>query len=89
MYLERLIMPKLIACEIQDYFESACIYHYQLAIELVDGTKITGKAVTLKTISKVEYLVLVNNETEHLVNLAEIKSVNVLTQNAKFKQIEI
>ncbi len=82
-------MPKQIACAIQDYFEAACIYHYQLSIELINCTKIIGEAINLKTISKVEYLVLTNKETEHVIDLAKIKKVDVLTANAKFKSIKL
>ena len=82
-------MPKQISCVVQDYFEAACIYQYQLDIELIDGTKICGKAINLKSISKIEYLVLANDETEQQIDLAEIKKVEVITPNAKFKSIKV
>mgnify|MGYP006191562847 CR=1 FL=1 len=34
-----------LACDLYDYLEIACMHHYQLNIELVDGTHLQGEAL--------------------------------------------
>ena len=79
---------KNIACHLQDYFEAACVYQYQLQIRLNDGSLKSGKAINLKSSKGVEYLQLMraslNTEYREEIDLLSIKSVKVLTPNPRF-----
>lgn len=47
-----------IACQRYDYIEIACMHHYQLTVELLDGTVIQGQAINTKIENKQEFLLL-------------------------------
>ena len=74
-------------CASYDYIEMACIFHYEVKLTLKDSV-VQGKAVTTKSIDKVEHLVL-QNEQEILIELESIKSMEVLTPNARFTHVEL
>ena len=74
-------------CASYDYIEMACMFHYKVKLQLVDGL-IEGKAVTTKSIDKVEHLVL-QTDKEILIALDSIKTMDVLTPNARFSFVEL
>lgn len=54
-----------IDCDLHDYLEIACMYHYCLRIELTDGTYLDAKALTTcTTADKEEFLLVENHENQ-------------------------
>ena len=78
----------MISCSIHDYFESACVYKYELSIELKNGEYYSGNAQTITTTDGNEFLHLLLKGKTFRLNLEDIKSVKVLTKGAKFDTIE-
>jgi Rho-binding antiterminator len=79
----------IITCEAHDYFEAACVHHYQLELELFKGPCLVGVANDIKTTNQTEYLLLVQQDSILEVNLLEIKKVQVLTPNAVFDYFDV
>lgn len=50
-------MYQPIACRLYDYVEIACLRHYNVRLELIDGCVVSGRAVTTRILSGAEYLV--------------------------------
>ncbi|MGH1486875.1 MAG: Rho-binding antiterminator [Cellvibrionaceae bacterium] len=82
-------MSRLISCDLHDYFEIACMYHYQLDVECIDGVTLNGMAQNIIQKEKREYLLLMLNDAEILVDLNEIKSIKTMTPNALFNELVI
>jgi Rho-binding antiterminator len=87
---------KIMRCDLQDYVEIACMFHYQLELELHSGKRLIGRAHDTKVEEKVEYLVLLEQEAnaagvtnkEQKVVLSDLNSMKVLTRNARFDFIQ-
>ncbi len=77
----------MLACDLHDYFEIVCMFHYQVNAHLKDGSNHIGKAVDIKTKKGEEYLVLKAAVAVQEVSLSSIKKIEVITPNARFKQI--
>ena len=77
---------KPIQCGNYDYIEIACMRHYTLAIELLDGEKLVGKAQTTLIKDKQEFLVISGNQA---IRLDKIKAMTVVDEGAEFGYIEI
>ena len=76
-----------ISCDLHDYIEVVCMYGYQVRLELKDQQIFEGKAIDIITSpEKCEYL-LIKNEQEQQVKLAQLAKLQVLTPNARFKEI--
>lgn len=76
-----------ISCELHDYLEIACLYHYLVKITLKNGQVIEGKAIdTLTSPEKIEYLI-VQADNKQQIELNHLAKMQVLTANAKFKQV--
>jgi Rho-binding antiterminator len=76
-----------VSCELHDYLEIACLYAYQVRLILKDQQIIEGKAIdTMTTAEKREYLVI-DNGKKQLIELMQIKKLQVLTANAKFSEV--
>lgn len=68
-----------IACQRYDYIEIACMHHYQLTVELLDGTVIQGQAIDTKIENKQEFLlldVLSKRRFNHTSTLGSHPSIN-------------
>lgn len=80
-------MTKPIACELHDYIEIACLYGYQIRLELKDGSWLEGQAVdTLTTADKREYLLL-DHDPQQRIELNRIAKITTLTHQAQFKSV--
>lgn len=80
----------LIACDLQDYFEIACMYHYELHVSMGDGRHYCGMARDIATKDKQEYLVLFVPGIGHeRIALNEVARLEVLTPNAKFQSVDL
>ena len=76
----------IISCALHDYIEIACLYGYQIKLLLKDEQIIEGKAITIITFEKREYL-LIECEQQTKIELIEIKELQVLTPHAKFQTV--
>ncbi|MCK9609289.1 MAG: Rho-binding antiterminator [Methylomonas sp.] len=76
-----------IACDLHDYIEIACLYHYQVVLTLRDQQTIEGKAIdTLTSTEKREYLIIDNGQKQQ-IELNQLKKLQVLTPNAQFTEV--
>ncbi len=76
-----------ISCDLHDHIEVVCMYGYRVRLELKDQQIIEGKAIDIITSpEKCEYL-LIKNEQEQQIELAQLAKLQVLTPNARFKEI--
>lgn len=77
-----------ISCELHDYVEIACLYGYRVKLTLKDHQIIEGKALdVLTTAEKREYLVIDNEHEQQQIELNQLGNMQVLTSNAKFKEV--
>lgn len=77
-----------LACDLYDYLEIACLYRYQLAIELVDGTQLQGQALTTETTaSKEEFLILRSPEGELRLRLDRLLAITPQDSGANFGRV--
>lgn len=76
-----------ISCNLHDYVEIACLYHYQVKLTLRDRQTIEGKAIdTLSSANKCEYL-LIDTGRKQQIELNQLKKLQVLTPNARFTEV--
>ncbi|MDO9214345.1 MAG: Rho-binding antiterminator [Methylococcales bacterium] len=77
-----------ISCELHDYLEIACMYGYQVKLTLKDDRIIEGKAVdVLTTAEKREYLIIDTGREQQKIESHQLSKMQVLTANAKFKEV--
>ena len=84
-------VTKILSCDLHDYLEIACMYAYQVELELNEGQKCTGKPLTTITSEQKEYLLFRSDtapDKELKLGVLEIKSMRVLSKNARFKFVE-
>lgn len=79
-------MTKPISCNLHDFLEIACMYHYQVKIELNDNQSLEGKAMDIVTSFGREYLII-ENDKKHSIELNRLVKLKALTANAKFGEI--
>ena len=79
-------MTKPISCNLHDYLEIACMYHYQVKIELKDNQLLEGKAMDMVIADGREYLIL-ENDRKHHIELTDLVKMKPITANAKFGEI--
>ena len=77
-------------CDAYDYLEIACLYGYQLEIQLRNGLSLNAKAINVGVVvvhdEKQECLLVVqNDQTQRWLPTEELLSLRVLTENAKFE----
>lgn len=80
--------PAIIACALHDYMEIACVYGYQVKLQLKNGQSIEGKAVDLFTSPEKREYLLIESLQQRKVELIEIKELQVLTTHANFQKVE-
>ncbi|MBU3003349.1 Rho-binding antiterminator [Paraglaciecola arctica] len=80
---------KSIACDLYDYLEIACMYRYQVRVTLKSGEVLVGVPKTTVIEDKKELLLLEceSNQPQKIATL-NLKTMEVLTANAKFTRIE-
>jgi Rho-binding antiterminator len=79
----------MISCQTHDYIEIACLYGFQIRLQLNDGSTRQGKAITTETGSdKREWLILEQAAGRTRIDLQHIKSMLSLTPNMHFEQID-
>jgi Rho-binding antiterminator len=82
-------MPKstIIACALHDYIEIACLYGYQLKLELKNQQTLEGKAIDVVTSADKKECLLLESEQQIKIELTAIKELQVLTPQAKFHTV--
>jgi Transcriptional antiterminator len=76
-----------VACDLHDFIEIACMYHYQVKLTLKDQTSIEGKAIdTLISSDKREYLVIDTGQKQQ-IELNQLRKLQVLTPKAQFTEV--
>lgn len=77
-----------ISCDLHDYLELACMHGYRVRLTLKDHQILEGKALdTLTTAEKQEYLILGIGHEQSQIELNQLKKMEVLTPNSKFKEV--
>lgn len=77
-----------IDCELHDYLEIACLYHYWLRIELTDGSCMNATALTTCTTrDKEEFLVVEYNGNPLKIRLDRLSAIAALTAGATFSVV--
>lgn len=78
----------MLNCDLHDYIEIVCLYHYPLKLTLSSGIERTGTAVTTRyNDNRQECLVIRQNDNEQLVLLDEIALLEVTVANPHLQQI--
>jgi Rho-binding antiterminator len=82
-------MRKILSCHLHDYVEIACLYGFEVCLQLTSHKTLRGKAMTTKIMSnRPEYLlVLVSDQTVE-VDTADILTMKAITRNPHFDLIE-
>jgi len=84
--------PKPISCDNHDYIEIACMYKYDLKLDLRNGETLDVKPITTVTRKNelgfpVEYLVAESTTRLFDIALNEISKIQVKNNFAKFQSI--
>ncbi len=79
-------------CDLHDYLEIACLFHYQVEITLTTGIVILGQATTTLTEKQQqEFLIFLpadKQQSEMKIPLNQLSKLSVMDEQAKFKQID-
>tara|TARA_B100001063_G_scaffold246139_1_gene284134 strand:- start:1424 stop:1690 length:267 start_codon:yes stop_codon:yes gene_type:complete len=77
-----------ISCSLYDHIEIVCLYKYKIEIHTIKEETFRGIAVDTKLNDAREECVVITSENiNKLIILENIKKLKVLTQNAKFSEI--
>ncbi len=77
-----------LACDLYDYLEIACMHCYQLDIELVDGSRLQGQALTTETkASEGEFLLLRTTAGEQRLRMDRLLAITPLDAGASFGRV--
>lgn len=77
-----------LACDLYDYLEIACLHHYQLAIELVDGSRLEAQALTTQTTaSKEEFLLVRTTDGEQRLRMDRLLAITPQDAGASFGRV--
>ena len=78
----------IISCELHDYFEIVCLYHYRIKLTLKTQQVIEGIALDILTSAdKREYLLIQTQEQQQTIELNQLSKMQVVTNHAKFKEV--
>ena len=78
----------MLKCDLHDYIEMVCLYHYPLKLTLGGGTVLTGTALTTRyNDQRQECLVIQQHQAEQQVLLEEIALLEVTVQNPHLQQV--
>ena len=78
----------MLKCDLHDYIEVVCLYHYRLKLTLSSGAVLTGTALTTRyNQQRQECLVIQQHQAEQQVLLEEIVQLEVTVQNPHLQQV--
>lgn len=87
-------MTNIISCAQYDYFEIACMHHYEVELTLNDGDVLMGAAHNLKVVKDGKFqkevleFLLPNNEILK-IDLTTINTMRAMKDNPHFKVINL
>jgi Rho-binding antiterminator len=77
-----------LSCDLHDYLEIACLYHYRVHIELSDGTQLDAEALTTRTDpSKEEFFCVRDDEGTRELRLDDLHAITPLGAGVKFGRV--
>lgn len=77
-----------INCAVHDYFELACVYHYDVKLDLLDESTVEGKCINTETHpDKSEWLVCKTRYQYTKIRLDFITRMKSITPGASFSVI--
>lgn len=80
--------PFILDCDLHDYLEIACLFHYRVHLALKDAPPVTGTAMTTwVTAEHQEKLKIHTDEGILDIPLLHLRKMEVLTKDARFKEI--
>jgi Rho-binding antiterminator len=75
-------------CELYDCLEIACLYGYTLDIELINGERITARAITTRTSPAQEEFLEVETADRHReIRLDQLLAITPQESNARFGRV--
>lgn len=78
----------MLQCDLHDYVEIVCLYHYPLKLTLSFGAIVTGTAdTTCYNDQRQECLVITQSDTKQLVLLDDIALLQVTVANPHVQQV--
>ena len=78
----------MLKCDLHDYIEIVCLYHYPLQLTLSSGAVLSGTAETTRyNHQRQECLVIKHNNSEQLVVLEDIALLKVMIANPHLQQV--
>jgi Rho-binding antiterminator len=78
----------MLQCDLHDYIEIVCLYHYPLQLTLSSGEQLTGTALTTRyNEQRQECLLLKQSDSEQMVILEDITLLEVTTSNPHLQQV--
>lgn len=82
-------MRKILSCHLHDTIEVACLYGFEVCLQLKNQKKVQGKAITTQTTSeKKEYLLLLVDDQNVQVDLTDILTMQAVKRNPHFDVVE-
>ena len=80
----------MLKCDLHDYIEIVCLYHYPLKLTLSSGAVLTGTALpTRYNQQRQECLVIKHYDNEQLVLLDDITLLEVTVANPHLQQVRL
>lgn len=78
----------MLKCDLHDYIEIVCLYHYPLKLTLSSGAVFSGSALTTRyNDNRQECLVIKQNDNDELVLLEDIALLEVTVANPHLQQV--
>lgn len=78
----------MLKCDLHDYIEIVCLYHYPLKLTLSSGAVLSGTALTIRyNDQRQECLVIKYHDSEQLVLLEDITLLEVTVANPHLQQV--
>lgn len=78
----------MLKCDLHDYIEIVCLYHYPLKLTLASGAVLAGTALTTRyNDQRQECLVIQQHQAEQQVLLEDIALLEVKVQNPHLQQV--
>lgn len=78
----------MLKCDLHDYIEIVCLYHYPLKLTLSSGAVLAGTALTTRyNDQRQECLVIKQNDNDELVLLEDIVLLEVTVANPHLQQV--
>jgi Rho-binding antiterminator len=79
----------MISCHLHDYIEIACLYGFEVRLNLRDGRSCEGQATTTETSpDKIEWLILRQQNGDLRIQYEHIKTMQALTRNPHFDRVD-